>query len=130
MNGGKIVARQTLAKYQSLASLKAIFRKSGAFKGCRQAPRSGAELEERSDEASGLERGARGHKPHQFEAAGAGFPVERIIGKMSGQRPLAAVEKPDNGQASGNAIIGVCSESGGESGNQLTIISRYLGAQT
>jgi hypothetical protein len=34
-------------------------RKSGVFKGCRQAPRSGAELQERSDEASGLEHGAR-----------------------------------------------------------------------
>jgi hypothetical protein len=32
---------------------------SGAFKGCRQAPRSGAELQERSDEASGLEHVAR-----------------------------------------------------------------------
>jgi hypothetical protein len=28
-----------------------------------------------------LEHGARGHKPHQFEAAGAGFLIERIIGK-------------------------------------------------
>jgi hypothetical protein len=44
------------------------------------APRSGAELQERS-EASGLEHGARGHKPHQFEAAGAGSLIERIIGK-------------------------------------------------
>jgi hypothetical protein len=49
-----------------------------------QAPRSGAELQERSDEASGLERGARaGISPINSKPPVLGCHDERIIEKMS-----------------------------------------------
>jgi hypothetical protein len=61
-------------------------RKSGAFKGCRQVPRSGAELHkpERSGgaEASGLEHGARaGISPINSKPLVHGCQDERNIGK-------------------------------------------------
>jgi hypothetical protein len=69
----------------------------GQFSPCERAagskaaagtPEGGAELQERSDETSGLERGARtGKSPVNSKPPVLGCPDERIIEGMSFKRP-------------------------------------------
>lgn len=63
------------------------------------APRSGAELQEQSDEASGLERGARAGRTPRVRSRGALTPIERT--RTKGQPFAMASGKTEEGGKEG-----------------------------